>query len=1016
MKRKTRCDENEDEEESRPPKEANISETMNKPARARGRPKKVVDPEPESETEPKPTAPAVAASATAARATRGRAKKATEEASKPEPAKTTRTRTKKTQVEEDKTASAPEPVKKATRGRPASNATKSSGTVCTEPTTNPTPGLKSNIVRPASGLAPTKKSVSFQEPEKENAVPPPHSKAKAKTESDSETGMRAKPVRKTTTAARATRASARTASTTDKEKSIPLSPKKDAPNRPLSRSSNSDDELASYEQTTLKPLMKSPVKPPHKKKMETFAPATAENNEHQQRTEDDDELAGTSVFASPAKRLPSTPFKDTIKSPAKRAEGVPTLLFSAKNNDAEGAPSPSKMSILQSPAKRPQMPIMAFQAPSTEYSSQPKSPMKMSLLQSPAKRPMSPIKLTGTSCRPFEDKTASSPTALLPDVEDKQSVPQDEETEQAEEEHQNVQDGEQMITSNTVDENDVDDVEMSQDGEDDVLESLDPLEFPGRLSAVLPRHADPALQDKLSPLKASSAVRLEPVTVAIEETVEVAETENAQIVEVGQDAMVIDIAEANEVDHPVSPPASTPPRSAIRPQSALSGPGGAGPLSDKPVSGDDLAQDSRAMSKTQDETLDFAAAPATPTPQSSKTPRSGLPSSAIKNASRAIRSVSRGSKLGFTPLAKPMGEWRVGSSLKNSSLAMSLSSDEGYSLVEDMPSAAGQSPGRGTFFDDEMRIRADMEAGIGSDAEAEMMAAIEADLAASFEDPVFDDIPVTNEDVELAAEANEMSLLEPELVDEVLEAQTHDDSISEASQEYGDENAVPIDPALLDIDAAQPRQSMGTLPVTPVRPSSRRTFNTTTKIPLKPADESTPKSVKKRSASASRVSARRPAGPSRNATVISYSPTKESAVLDTMEHDDLPPVTPSKSDIWSSIGTPARTPRQDMNPALLRGAVVFVDVHTSEGADASTVFVDLLTQMGARCVRSWPWNPSSPAEGDSNANKIGITHVVYKDGGKRTMEKVRESGGVVQCVGVGWVLEYVDSQIELRKA
>lgn len=104
-------------------------------------------------------------------------------------------------------------------------------------------------------------------------------------------------------------------------------------------------------------------------------------------------------------------------------------------------------------------------------------------------------------------------------------------------------------------------------------------------------------------------------------------------------------------------------------------------------------------------------------------------------------------------------------------------------------------------------------------------------------------------------------------------------------------------------------------------------------------------------------------------------------------------------------GTPARTPRRDLDPALLRGAVVFVDVHTSEGADASGIFVELLTQMGARCVSRWSWNPSSLPEDENPSSKIGITHVVYKDGGKRTLEKVRESNGVVQCVGVSWVLD-----------
>lgn len=91
---------------------------------------------------------------------------------------------------------------------------------------------------------------------------------------------------------------------------------------------------------------------------------------------------------------------------------------------------------------------------------------------------------------------------------------------------------------------------------------------------------------------------------------------------------------------------------------------------------------------------------------------------------------------------------------------------------------------------------------------------------------------------------------------------------------------------------------------------------------------------------------------------------------------------------------------------------MFVDVHTTEGQDASCLFIELLTQMGARCVRQWSWNPAhagisngNSADGHGGVQKIGITHVVFKDGGKRTLEKVRESNGVVLCVGVAWVLE-----------
>ncbi len=157
----------------------------------------------------------------------------------------------------------------------------------------------------------------------------------------------------------------------------------------------------------------------------------------------------------------------------------------------------------------------------------------------------------------------------------------------------------------------------------------------------------------------------------------------------------------------------------------------------------------------------------------------------------------------------------------------------------------------------------------------------------------------------------------------------------------------------------------------------------------------------------------------RNATVISYSPTKKSrqqAALDEAAEavqeeggsclDSAPPVTPSKSEAaWSTVGTPARTPRRDLDVALLRGAVVFVDVHTTEGADASGIFRRASDADGCQMRHKWSWNPASPPRADRSSSKVGITHVVYKDGGKRTLEKVRESGGVVHCVGVSWVLD-----------
>jgi hypothetical protein len=91
---------------------------------------------------------------------------------------------------------------------------------------------------------------------------------------------------------------------------------------------------------------------------------------------------------------------------------------------------------------------------------------------------------------------------------------------------------------------------------------------------------------------------------------------------------------------------------------------------------------------------------------------------------------------------------------------------------------------------------------------------------------------------------------------------------------------------------------------------------------------------------------------------------------------------------------PEESPSEPASCQVLQGAVVFTDVHTAEGADASAIFIELLAQMGARCVKSWNWNPRMSLSPDSGSElrgmKVGITHVVYKDGGVRTLEKVRE--------------------------
>ncbi|KAI8624233.1 hypothetical protein F5Y19DRAFT_324668 [Xylariaceae sp. FL1651] len=999
MKRKTRTYEEDDEDDLS--REPDAQTTMNKPAKTRGRVRKAVHPEPEQE--PQPDAPVDAQvddapNTTVVKATRGRPRKTQTTASavaKQEPAKT-RTRARKTAAEDSDAGAATRPVKKTARGRAAPSTKGGNGTITTTCTTEPTPGLKSAVSRPASRAADViKKTVTFQEPEKENMLPATATKSKIKTTEANTTGMRAKPVRKPTTTGRTTRASARATTPEDKKEKTPLSPKKDGQNRPLSRDASSDDELATYEKTPLKPLMKSPVKPPTGvRKLELPLPEKEKDENSQQALES----AGASVFGSPARRPPASPFKDTMKSPAKRVDTVPSLIFSSTKAETQGAQSPSKSSMLQSPAKRPQMSIPVFQPHSLEQTGQPRSPTKISLLNTPAKRPASPLKLLG-SVRPTENKPEGALKESLHSSVDESDNGQGLQNQMIKEVAAPQAECLAVVQKTP-------EAEEKADNENNAgLESPTQLAFPGRLSAVLPRYADPTLKE--SPLPAPE-LAIEPSQPTIPEPQCPENVLESRLREVEpevegppDDLMDVDEVETEEQAAPslaqTTPPQSPPKR---HPVFGLRGKD----LKDHDISesDDELALSNRTNSKYQDgTTLAFGVEPTTPTPVSSKGSQGSLPSSAAKAVSRAIRSVSRGSKLGFTPLAVQLGEWRASSPPKLSKPQQTLvpptASEEEFSLLDDKVfPIVESSPSKG-FFDDEMKVRTDME------NQAAMEAALEADIAARYDDPEFNDIAITNEDVELAAEANEMSLLDSSNADE---SRAHDDSISEASQEYGDENAVPIDPALLGSRAGAGAGSLA--PVTPPRPLAPRTFHTVSKVPLKPADDSLSRSVKRRCTSVSKVSLQRPDGPYRNATVISYSPTKGSSQVEVdgqaEQGSEISPITP-KSVAWSSMGTPARTPRRDLNTGLLRGAVVFVDVHTTEGADAGRIFVDLLTQMGARCVKSWPWNPNSPTDGEPTASKIGITHVVFKDGGKRTLEKVKESNGIVQCVGVGWVLD-----------
>ena len=360
----------------------------------------------------------------------------------------------------------------------------------------------------------------------------------------------------------------------------------------------------------------------------------------------------------------------------------------------------------------------------------------------------------------------------------------------------------------------------------------------------------------------------------------------------------------------------------------------------------------------------------------------------------------------FTPLVGKLHGWAASSPVKEGSIKPSRSTRGVFSFGKRLDSPVYEqeestiivaSPAKPSFFDDEMAVF-EQEQEEGTDVETVPQQEIE--------------------DGEVGAEER----IELPAVSALVSQE------SESSEEYGDENSAPTVAEALreEQDAQDPTLTCTPAKVfTPIKVLSKRpqVVHTVSKVPLRPSAEESPLKLP-------RQRSRSFGGP---LAVVSEKPgqaTKASEEIPKETETEHQPATPKLAAALSpqtpisgmklDTETPGRTVRKGANPEVLKGATVYVDVHTSEGADASGIFVDLLTQMGARCVKQWSWNPrasysdshrtsasmadDSPSSSPS-LGKVGITHVVYKDGGKRTLEKVRLSKDVVLCVGVGWVLE-----------
>lgn len=206
--------------------------------------------------------------------------------------------------------------------------------------------------------------------------------------------------------------------------------------------------------------------------------------------------------------------------------------------------------------------------------------------------------------------------------------------------------------------------------------------------------------------------------------------------------------------------------------------------------------------------------------------------------------------------------------------------------------------------------------------------------------------------------------------------------------------------------------------LTPVRRSgegSPRVVHTVCKVPLRAEDDHVPLSMPRKRSRHLSLTPAKPRSPDSRLSAPSCMriPLKPCDDNQSLSNTPGSPVKEQSTPKRLRSKSPRRQSVAAAAPPILQGVVVYTDVHTAEGADASGIFVELLEKMGARCVKSWNWNPRASMSGtvvddveiESRNSKIGITHVVYKDGGVKTLEKVRQANGLVKCVGVAWVLD-----------
>ena len=843
-----------------------------------------------------------------------------------------------------------EPVRKPTRGRPIINSTQSKSI---------TPATRSAAV-------PQKKRVKFeQEPDKENV---PIEAEGLKKSAMRPTGLKAKPVRKpvaaraTTRGKKATIPRAQENQKPEKQGVLPLSPKKVnqvAKSDPVV----SEDELAGGK-TPVRALSKSPAKPTMSP-LKEFGSVSKLNFDQATAPSSPSKPKLSNILASPARRPPPSPYKDALKSSPKKVQlgdsmAQPVLLPSR---------TPMKVSLLQEspkrgnlgesttqpillPSKSPFKLSLLQESPKRvrieDKATQPprspsRSPSKASLLQSPARRPTaSPIKSSGL-VSPI--KSGIKAPTFRAVVTSRQSSPS----------KSPITSSEKVASSpfrdGSTKENVNIDTKVDEEQDEEHDGGAGEEDFPAPPSEISFKEVATEIE---SPLQTTVATFEEPLS--LEDTIV-----NDQSETVNGSNHTVERSLTAETHTMFRGPAFSLTSDAFRRISIESG------------SEDELASPEKGFGVTPLRRHGFSA-------QLSGTP-------AVIHGQNSDTSEDQ---LSFTPLADQLSSWTASSPEKQNAKSRCRQARGLFSLggpgivisqeptVDDIQRG---SPAKSSFFEDEMIMR-DSEENVDEASSFEIDTINEHDIAA---------LQVSQE--------------------------------SQASQEYGDENALPSDAEILRAEQDHTLTCTPAKAFTPAKKLSQQPLeiHTVSKVPLRASAEDSPLIV-------ARQRSRSFGGPLSVVHDAHQDSTRRSEIPEDAELEygsfDQPatPIlmatmvsqTPSSA-MRLDAETPRRSAQKPVVPDVLHGAVVFVDVHTSEGADASGIFVDLLTQMGARCVKQWSWNPrtsmggsltsDTPQAASPDTTKVGITHVVYKDGGKRTLEKVRSSNGVVLCVGVGWVLE-----------